>query len=469
MLLIIISLVIFKYFIKKGEHGFVNHIFRMFAFLLFFSGLTLAAHSLLLIGKYQWIYTCLNLITLGIALSTLYTVYKNRKHFYALKTYKQFSQEIITHEKYEKQLQEHNTILMQIKKLAKVGSFQWWPHTGDIVWGENTYNIFEVPKTEVLTRNMIVKLAHPDDVMLTNTNINVAETKKFHSYEFRIITLTGKIKHLKVLGELTFDEHGEVDKVLGAVIDITESKMAAAELAQANKELQSFAYVASHDLQEPLRKMRAFSDMLSREVISDKGKKFVHKIEDAAERMTALVNDVLELSTIKDNLKMVDHKLCDSIKVALDDLDMRVRETNATVNVACGGLTVTADPKYLSQVFMNLVNNAIKFSKQTPVIDIWCEETSTETLVYVRDNGIGMDMDSVRTIFEPFRRLNARHEYAGSGIGLAIVKKIVDLHKATIDVSSMLGEGTTFSIAFPKFQEIPTNIVVSNEAAWSSN
>jgi signal transduction histidine kinase len=232
--------------------------------------------------------------------------------------------------------------------------------------------------------------------------------------------------------------------------EIRKRTEAEERLEHANKGLQAFAYMASHDLQEPLRKIQIYTSELVQschDKLNDKEKQWAYKVHDGAERMSIMIKDVLSLSAITGDATLSMVNTAAAVNTAIEDLEMKILEKNAVINV--GNLPpVMGNQAYLSQLFFNLLNNAIKFSKRDPVINVSGEIKDDKVLISVSDNGIGINEDSLDQIFEAFHRLNSRTEYEGSGIGLSICKRIVDIHKGAISVQSAIGEGTTFFIEF---------------------
>jgi len=225
------------------------------------------------------------------------------------------------------------------------------------------------------------------------------------------------------------------------------------ELERSNRELQDFAFVASHDLQEPLRKIRAFSDRLL--VKSDQfgpdEQDYLKRMQSAAARMQNLIMDLLSYSRVTTRAKAFE--LCDTQSIVLDVLqDMETSIATEEANIELTPLPAAmCDATQLRQVFQNLISNAIKFHEpgHPSTILIYPEaiEPDTWTLV-VSDNGIGFDPKYAEKLFHPFQRLHKRETYSGTGIGMAIVKKILDRHGAEISVESAPGKGTTFKIQF---------------------
>ena len=233
--------------------------------------------------------------------------------------------------------------------------------------------------------------------------------------------------------------------------EIARREDAETKLAGANKDLEAFAYVASHDLQEPLRKVRTFSSMLyknNEKVFDERSKELAKKITASTQRMQFMIQDVLTLSTISDAVEMGNVDLKEAVENVKDDLEIKILEKNAVIT--CEPLPkVKGHLAFLSQLFLNLISNAIKFCNTTPVIKISGERKGDKALIYVADNGIGISKGEVENIFIAFKRLHSKIQYEGSGIGLAITKKIVDLHNGKIHVKSEPGKGSVFVIELP--------------------
>jgi signal transduction histidine kinase len=226
-----------------------------------------------------------------------------------------------------------------------------------------------------------------------------------------------------------------------------------AELARSNADLEQFAYVASHDLQEPLRMVSAYTQLLAdryRGKLDDQADKYIHYAVDGAARMQSLIHDLLAFSRVGRQETAVASTDCNEVvEQALGDLRAAVLESGAVVTH--GPLPrLPANGSQLQQVFQNLIGNAIKFrGPQTPVIQISAEKEGTEWIFSVADNGIGVSVEYAENIFIIFKRLHTRTEYPGNGIGLAICKRIIERHGGRIQATPRKGGGTILCFTLP--------------------
>ncbi|HEX8038014.1 MAG TPA: PAS domain-containing protein, partial [Chryseosolibacter sp.] len=273
-------------------------------------------------------------------------------------------------------------------------------------------------------------------------------------------------------------EGKQKDGLVLTFVDITAMKTAERELKKANKklhelnqnlmrsnsELEQFAYITSHDLQEPLRKIQTFVDLIQRKPESEESlNKYLEKISNCASRMSLLINNVLSYSRlIRADDPPVDTDLNEILEAVKSDFELLIEERKAVIK--SGSLpTVKGLPLQLEQLFANLISNSIKFNERTPVIDITAEKVSADEVEQVnglkskhpyikllfRDNGIGFENQYAEKVFTIFQRLNQKSAYAGSGIGLALCKRIVENHHGAIVASATPGQGATFTVYLP--------------------
>jgi PAS domain S-box-containing protein len=287
------------------------------------------------------------------------------------------------------------------------------------------------------------------------------------NYDVKYITKSGKPIWTNISTNTLFGEDGKYKGALAMVTDIThrksdeellhqsEIKLAAKnkELEQKNKELEQFAYVASHDLQEPLRTTSSFVNLLEEQYkgrLDEKADKYIHYIVESSDRMKTLITDLLEFSRIgsKKELKEFD---CNAVlQEVLDDLGAAIKETGAKITSET--LPVISGYPEIRQLFQNLLFNSIKFRKKNtrPEIHISVQYKTDEWQFAFSDNGIGIAKENHERIFIIFQRLHTRTEYPGSGIGLSHCKKIVELHRGKIWLESEPGKGATFYFTIPQ-------------------
>jgi len=227
-----------------------------------------------------------------------------------------------------------------------------------------------------------------------------------------------------------------------------------AELERKNQELQEFAFVASHDLAEPLRKIQAFGSLLSTKKadrLGEDGKDYISRMTTAANRMQDLLEGLLRYSRVETKgEEFRPTSLEEVVKGAVSDLEIQIKEGPAEVTL--GPLpVVNGDPSQLRQLFQNLIANAVKYRRLETevVVKVYGENENGNARVLVEDNGIGFDEQHLGKIFQPFQRLHGRSEYSGIGMGLAICRKIVERHGGTITARSTPGQGSTFIVTLP--------------------
>ncbi|MBI4962370.1 MAG: DUF3365 domain-containing protein [Desulfomonile tiedjei] len=289
----------------------------------------------------------------------------------------------------------------------------------------------------------------------------VEKTGSVKDYEVRFRKRDGTLLDCLLTSNVRLGEDGSVVGYQGIIRDVTRQKKAeealekqASELQRSNADLEQFAFVASHDLQEPLRNVTSCVQLLAKRYQGKLGSdadQFMSYALESVTRMKDLINDLLTYSRLGTKGKPFKPTNCEEVlNLVLANLDSAISRTEAVVT-RDPLPTVTGDPTQLTQVFQNLISNAIKFQRKdaAPVIHVSAASNGDQWTFSVKDNGIGIESQHLIRIFMIFQRLHTRTDYEGTGIGLAIVKKIVDRHGGRIWVESERGSGTTFYFTLP--------------------
>ena len=299
--------------------------------------------------------------------------------------------------------------------------------------------------------------------MAPDAELVAAERERFEEEALRV-RKSGETFWADVVVTGIRDREGKLRGFAKVVRDVTERKLLddelrenRARLAQSNRELQDFAMVASHDLQEPLRKVQMFGDKLRRRYaaeLGDEGRDWLLRMTNAATRGQSLIQGLLAFSRVTTKAQpKISVDLEQTTREVVGDLEARIADAGGRVEI--GALpTVQADPLQMRQLMQNLIGNALKFRRpdEPPVVRVEGEPSNGEVHIAVSDNGIGFDQKYVDRIFKLFQRLHERGAYEGSGMGLAICRKIVERHGGHITAQSEPGRGTTFLIDLPAGQ-----------------
>lgn len=366
------------------------------------------------------------------------------------------------------------------------GTWEVDPRTGVYFWSDGMYRLFgylpEAEKNKVAVNEALYqKHMNEDDwerskAWLTELESGTLTPENFIS-EYTIKTNDGSIKRIESSGKLFYDNNGKWIKTIGTSRDITRIRQYQSsledkikDLDRSNKELEEFAYVASHDMNEPLRKITTFIERLENKYkpeLGKDGKLYLNRISASVENMRHLIDTLLEFSrTARSNQPFVQVNLNSLVKEVQTDLELKIEETSTTIHTETLPV-IEAIPSQMKQLFDNLLNNAVKFRKTNihPVINIRClklsrrqkethhlEAGKTWFKIDITDNGIGFEPEYKQRIFQIFQRLHGKTEYPGSGIGLAICKKIIDQHKGVIYATGEPENGATFTIILPEHQ-----------------
>ena len=378
------------------------------------------------------------------------------------------------------ELKKSKDLFKEAESLMSYGSFDWEVKNDVLMFSDGLRRLFGGSKiakvSQKLTYEFFISRLHKDDVVRVKEIIEKAiRSKKTYSFEYRLTDLDGKEKTVHTQGWVTkSNENGSI-RLTGNTVDITEIKIYEKELRhkieelnRSNQDLEQFAYIASHDLQEPLRKIMAFGERLSSkysEHLSTDGQFYISRMMDAANRMKILMENLLSYSRVSikaEPVELVDLGVI--IESVLSDLEMKIQDVDAQITLKSMP-TINALPTQMHQLFQNLISNSLKFVKQNekPIIRIEASLVSKEEMelttfnfgnnkyhkIVVSDNGIGFDAEYSEKIFLIFQRLHGRSEFEGTGLGLAITKKIIDNHQGFIVAESEVNKGSKFTVYLP--------------------
>lgn len=385
--------------------------------------------------------------------------------------------DITARSKFERKLKESNERFELITKTTNDAIWDFDFVNNSFYWGQGFKTLFgyEIDGGSRDVFDLLSEICHPDDLPAIKRELEDKLEGRDQSddwiQEFRIIRSDGTYAHVRDHARFIRNQAGKITRALGAIADISqqkefemklkklnlELKQKVKALDRSNQELEQFAYVASHDLQEPLRMVTNFLDLLEKKYgqdLNEKAKTYIHFATDGARRMRELILDLLDFSRAgrgQEKTESFDLSVLLENVIALHRKSIQDKQANITV----GDLpTIYSWKVPVHQIFYNLISNALKFSnpEKSPQITIEYEENETTYLFRVRDNGIGIDPDYHEKIFVIFQRLDHAVKTAGTGIGLALVKKIVDNLGGEIWVDSEVGKGTTFSFTLPKMK-----------------
>ena len=340
---------------------------------------------------------------------------------------------------------------------ANIGIWEWNLKTNEVNLDERSENIFGfAPGTFDGKYTTFESCIHEDDLVYIRESID--KTLKSDvplEIIYRIKNVSGASNYISARANLKKDELGNPVILSGVNFDITTMREVTEntilklneELMRSNKDLQQFAYVASHDLQEPLRMVHSFTQLLAQRYqgkLDQDALDYINFAVDGSKRMFDLLNGLLSYSRVQTKGKEFSTVDMNSVvEKVTSSLSLMIKEKEAIIHTKKLPV-IFADEAQMTQVLQNLIENGLKFSKGTPNISISAKFDSDNYTFFVKDKGIGIESQYFDRIFQIFQRLHLREEYSGIGIGLSICKKIIERHGGRIWVESEIGKGTTF-------------------------
>ncbi|MES2702657.1 MAG: PAS domain-containing protein [Bacteroidota bacterium] len=401
-------------------------------------------------------------------------------------------QDITEQRRAERQMKEYKDFIEKITNVTPSLITAYNIHTGRYTYiNDAIEQLLGYPGAKIMEEGLpfLVSIMHPEDMAATMTSNAAAIEEANHlppgskepilDFKYRIKNAAGEYRWFHTYGTIfERNSNNKIESVINISVDITDQEKAEQalhrkniELQQSNKSLEEYAYVASHDLKEPLRKIATFCDRLlisEQQTLSPDGKGYLFKVITSAKHMQAMVNDLLTISTILGNKAFEECSLNDVFNEALQAIDHKIEERDAIVEVR--GLPATRVVRsQFRQLFQNLVSNSLKFARDgvQPHITVSAKRIDPAAVaglpiaaapgyfsIEVADNGIGFDKQYATKIFAMFQRLHGKTEYEGTGIGLAICKKVAENHNGIIYAKGVPGVGATFTIIIPESQPV---------------
>jgi len=367
-----------------------------------------------------------------------------------------------------KQVIEGEQKLRVAVQSADLGAFEYDINSGTYTASERFNEICSIDA--VPSDHLLDNLIHTDDKMAWDKAYSAALENGQLDFETKIVD-GDLVKYIHIKGAVLQDDAGTAASIVGVVQDVTEQKLFAEklrklvkkrtrELKRSNEDLLQFAHVVSHDLKEPVRKIKMFNNLLKGElapVLDERSQRYIDKVQHASDRLYLMIDGILSYSSLNDSgnpIEVVDiSTVLDNI---LFDLELVVQQKQATITIEGTIPVIEGSPILLHQLFYNIINNALKFTKQDvmPIITIAAASTGATITMKITDNGIGIDAKFREQIFNAFERLNSKSLYEGTGLGLSLCKKIVERHHGTITANGTEGEGAQFTIVLPQKQPL---------------
>ncbi len=386
----------------------------------------------------------------------------------------------VTHQRQaEAELRQNQAALAAAQRVAHVGSWEYEVDTQKQRWSEEMFRIFGLPPAPTAPDfKQMLRFIHPEDreqVINQNTLAQCLQSGSFHPFEHRLIRPDGSIRQVEVRGELILDDQGQIIMLFGTVLDITDRKkaetqlqqanerlaIANAELARANRLKDEFLANMSHELRTPLSSILGLSEVLQSQAfgsLTEKQQQFVNTISSSGEHLLSLINDILDLAKIESGKFVLELEATDLKTICETSLNLmwqqaQQKEIVLEAHLPSEPVVIVVDERCLRQVLLNLLSNGVKFTPAGGSVTLQAilnPEANTLCLRVI-DTGIGIAPADIPRLFQPFVQIDSslsRH-YEGTGLGLALVRQVVELHGGEVEVTSQLGQGSCFTITLP--------------------
>ena len=383
-------------------------------------------------------------------------------------------------EKANQELRLYKQTMLEKDEFLNQGTWEWNVRSGEVIFSNGIYRLFGYHQKdhkrtwEVLGKDISKHLDEEEIRKNKRDWIKILKEADTYLREMEITTKDGFRRRLETFGKVFRDDNGFAYKVIGTTRDITKLKeyeqeleVKIDELNRSNRDLEEFAYIASHDLHEPLRKLSTFGQRLATNAqgeLSSVNKDYLDRMLKATDNMRNLIDNLLEFSRVtRGGTTFVKTDINKLIEEVVSEQELKIEETGAIIKISEMPVLEVV-PSQMKQLFNNLLNNALKFvsHENTPIVEFECTNIKVDDRfkyklknnreyykITVRDNGIGFDKVYSEKIFQIFQRLHGKADYTGSGIGLAICRKIADNHKGLIFADSDPGKGSCFTVILP--------------------
>lgn len=500
-----ISLLI-SYFTCQRKNNPFQSIFLSFSICIFACGTNHLINVWTIWNPNYWLLSWTKVLIALISLYTAIVFIKSIPQALSLPSLSELKQEVKERQEAEAKLKESQYLIQQITDTIPTIFYIYDLEKKRNIYSNRTIeSVLGYSSQEIkdMGEELLVKISHPEDldnIAQHHRKLAQAQNKDLLEIEYRMINCHGELRWFHSRDTtFTFNKNGKVQQILGSCIDITERKQVEIqlqqykehleelistrtaelqseiyerrkieenlrrsnqELARSNQELEQFAYIASHDLKEPLRAITSYAQLLEKKYadkLDQKAKKYIFNIVNGGTRMGQLINDLLNYSKIgtkRRKFKQVNTE--NIVQQVLFNLKVAITETEAKITYDSLP-KIMGDKSQLIQLFQNLISNAIKFhGAHPPEIHICATKKCNAWHFCIKDQGIGIEPEYAERIFLIFQRLHSRSKYPGTGIGLAICKKIMEGHRGEIWLDSKPGEGSSFYFSFPLPQQETT-------------